>query len=79
MAELSSLKRSTLNLIYWSNLYVKTESTIFISIKMANITLVKFEIASFTLKEFYQEAISKDSKPTGSVAPIQMQLALIVE
>ena len=34
---------------------------------MANITLVKFEIASFTLKEFYQEAIPKDSKPTGVV------------
>ena len=75
MAELSSFKST---LIYWSNLYVKTESTIFI-IKMANITLVKFEIASFTLKEFYQEAIPKDSKPTGSVAPIQMQLALIFE
>ena len=77
MAELSSLKST---LIYWSNLYVKTESTIFISIKMANITLVKFEIASFTLKEFYQEAIPKDPKPTGSVAiSIQMQLILIFE
>ena len=62
MAELSSFKST---LIYWSNLYVKTESTKFI-IKMANITLVKFEIASFTLKEFYQEAIPKDPKPTGS-------------
>ena len=66
MAELSSFKST---LIYWSNLYVKTESTKFI-IKMANITLVKFEIASFTLKEFYQEAIPKDPKPTGSTNTI---------